>query len=119
MCLQTFRGKFWWDILKLVSFQLIVSVLTQLKSFALGAGVTADCSLVVFTMGPVKSRPFTMAIHAMIGAGFLFGTLLVKPFLPDTSSEESYEKVPKIKDVLRLFSATKFHIIKASLRLRE
>ena len=89
-----------------------MSIPAHLKSFALGAGVTADCSLVVFTMGPVKSRPFTMAIHAMIGAGFLFGTLLVKPFLPDTSSEESYEKVPTIKDILRFCSATKFHLIK-------
>ena len=29
-----------------------------------------------------QSRPFTMAFHALIGAGFLAATFLVRPFLP-------------------------------------
>ena len=34
---------------------------------ALGAFCTADASLIVFLIGPEKSRPFTMAFHATIG----------------------------------------------------
>ena len=43
-------------------------------------------SMVVYTMGPVRSRPFTMAVHSVIGIGFLAGTFLVKPFLPEEHS---------------------------------
>ena len=42
--------------------------------------------MVVYTMGPVRSRPFTMAVHSVIGIGFLAGTFLVKPFLPEENS---------------------------------
>lgn len=59
---------------------LVVSRLIQ--NLALGAFVTADASLIVFLIGPEKSRPFTMALHALIGAGFLVATFLVRPFLP-------------------------------------
>ena len=45
--------------------------------------IVAFYSLVVYTMGPIRSRPFTMALHSLIGAGFLAGTFLVKPFLPE------------------------------------
>ena len=89
--MMCFNGALMWSLPFIHNFGLLVTV-RALQSFALGAGVTADCSLVVFTMGPVRSRPFTMAIHAMIGAGFLLGTFLVKPFLPDTTSEDSFEK---------------------------
>ena len=54
-----------------------------LQNICLGAYITADTSLVVFTMGPIKSRPFTFALHSLVGIGFLAGTFLVKPFLPD------------------------------------
>ena len=54
-----------------------------LQNVSLGAYITADTSLVVYTMGPIKSRPFTFALHSLIGAGFLAATFLVKPFLPD------------------------------------
>ena len=43
-------------------------------------------SLVVYTMGPIRSRPFTMALHSVIGIGFLAGTFMVKPFLPQEGS---------------------------------
>ena len=43
-------------------------------------------SMVVYTMGPIKSRPFTMAVHSVIGVGFLAATFLVKPFLPEEDS---------------------------------
>ena len=52
------------------------------QNVLLGAFITADASIVVYTMGPHKSRPFTNALHAMVGVGFLFGTFLVRPFLP-------------------------------------
>ena len=54
----------------------------------LGAYITADSSIVVFTMGPIKSRPFTNALHAFIGIGLLAATFLVRPFLPDSASAD-------------------------------
>lgn len=53
------------------------------QNICLGAFITADTSLVVFTMGPIKSRPFTFALHSLIGVGFLAATFLVTPFLPE------------------------------------
>ncbi len=38
-----------------------------LQNVALGAFITADTSLIVYTLGPIKSRPFTMALHSVIG----------------------------------------------------
>lgn len=65
-----------------------------LQNLALGAFITADCSMVVYTLGPIKSRPFTMAVHSVIGIGFLAATFLVKPFLPEEKSQsESTESV--------------------------
>ena len=58
-----------------------------------GAFTTADESLVVYVLGPVRSRPFTMALHALIGAGFLAATFLVRPFLPSSEVIRS-DKVP-------------------------
>ena len=58
---------------------------------ALGAFCTADASLIVFLLGPTKSRPFTMAFHATIGAGFLAATFLVRPFLPQ--SEDAGQEI--------------------------
>ena len=64
------------------SFSTLV-IARCLQNICLGAYITADTSLVVFTMGPIKSRPFTFALHSLVGIGFLAGTFLVKPFLPD------------------------------------
>ena len=44
-------------------------------------------------MGPIKSRPFTFGLHAMIGAGFLAATFLVKPFLPDDQDAKDNQAV--------------------------
>ncbi len=38
-----------------------------LQNISLGAYITADASLVVYTLGPIKSRPFTFALHSVIG----------------------------------------------------
>eukprot|EP00092_Neocalanus_flemingeri_P007291 GFUD01007873.1.p1 GENE.GFUD01007873.1~~GFUD01007873.1.p1 ORF type:complete len:462 (+),score=106.98 GFUD01007873.1:184-1569(+) len=66
---------------------LVVARLVQIM--ALGAFCTADASLIVYLLGPEKSRPFTMAFHALIGAGFLAATFLVRPFLPDSGVEDT------------------------------
>jgi len=47
-----------------------------------GLFLTADSILLVFTLGPEKSRPFINALHFFISCGFLLGTFLVQPFLP-------------------------------------
>ncbi len=67
------------------SFELLVT-LRALQFFALGAFITADASMLVYTMGPIKSRPFTNALHAAVGVGFLLGTFIVRPFLPEDST---------------------------------
>ena len=85
---------------------LIICVLPFLRTFGvlvavrcaqnvlLGAFITADASIVVYTMGPHKSRPFTNALHAMVGVGFLFGTFLVRPFLPaDATAAKDRDEV--------------------------
>lgn len=53
----------------------------------LGYGIflTADSVLLVFSLGPEKSRPFINALHFFISIGFLLGTFLVQPFLPGGS----------------------------------
>ena len=38
--------------------------------------------LLVFALGPKRSRPFINALHFFISIGFLIGTFLVQPFLP-------------------------------------
>ena len=38
-------------------------------------------------MGPIKSRPFTFALHSLVGVGFLAGTFLVQPFLPEEDEQ--------------------------------
>ncbi len=82
MCLLPFIG----------SFELLaVARITQYV--ALGAFITADASMLVYTMGPVKSRPFTNALHASVGVGFLTATFLVRPFLPDQDKAEQDREV--------------------------
>ena len=69
------------------SFAVLVTA-RLLQILALGAFCTADASLIVSLLGPEKSRPFTMAFHALIGAGFLAATFLVRPFLPDNKNTD-------------------------------
>ena len=60
----------------LSSFGLLVTV-RAIQNIALGGYITADQSLLVYTMGPIKSRPFTNALHACVGIGFVAATFLV------------------------------------------
>eukprot|EP00092_Neocalanus_flemingeri_P019142 GFUD01020736.1.p1 GENE.GFUD01020736.1~~GFUD01020736.1.p1 ORF type:complete len:479 (-),score=106.16 GFUD01020736.1:18-1454(-) len=52
-----------------------------------GVFLTSDSILLVFTLGPEKSRPFINALHFFISIGFLLGTFLVQPFLPASSDK--------------------------------
>ena len=72
------------------SFALL-AIARLLQIMALGAFCTADASLIVYLLGPEKSRPFTMAFHALIGAGFLAATFLVRPFLPESGDKDTDE----------------------------
>lgn len=64
------------------NFGLLVFV-RAVQNIALGGFITADCAMLVFTMGPVRSRPFTNALHAFVGVGFFISSFVVKPFLPE------------------------------------
>ena len=57
------------------------------KFLSYGIFLTSDSILLVFTLGPEKSRPFINALHFFISIGFLLGTFLVQPFLPATSDK--------------------------------
>ena len=53
----------------------------------LGMFDTCDNSLMVYIFGPQRSRPFTQSVHSFVGAGFVAGILLSKPFLPQQKSQ--------------------------------
>ncbi len=72
----------------------LLAVVRILQYIALGSFITSDSSMIVYTMGPIKSRPFTNALHAFVGVGFFVGTFLVRPFLPsDASALKNYDEV--------------------------
>ena len=50
----------------------------------LGSLDTASNSLVVYMLGPASAPPLTQSLHAMVALGFVLGSLLIRPFLPDT-----------------------------------
>ena len=54
---------------------------------------TASNSLVLYTLGPARSPPFTQSLHAMVGLGFMLGSLVVRPFLPETEEGHGSEGV--------------------------
>lgn len=66
-------------------FTLLLCRFFQFLSY--GIFLTADSILLVFTLGPEKSRPFINALHFFISIGFLIGTFLVQPFLPASSNK--------------------------------
>ena len=57
--------------------------------FSAGFFGAVNIALFVYTMGPVRSRPYTMAIHLLVGVGFLVGSFVVRPFLPGEEEGES------------------------------
>ena len=65
------------------SYPLFVTILHLLQFAGYGIFVTADSVLLVLALGPKRSQPFINALHFFISIGFLVGTFLVRPFLPD------------------------------------
>jgi hypothetical protein len=63
-----------------------------------GIFITSDSILLVFTLGPEKSRPFINALHFFISIGFLLGTFLVQPFLPASSDKVCSSQTQVYKD---------------------
>lgn len=61
--------------------------------FFLGGFAAVNFGHFVYTMGPIKSRPYTMAIHMLVGFGFLLGVQIVRPFLP--GDEFNQDKSPQ------------------------
>ena len=55
----------------------------MISGLFIGGLDTASNSLVIFTLGPARSPPFTASLHAMVGLGFMLGSLVVRPFLPE------------------------------------
>ena len=53
----------------------------------IGSFDTASNSLVLYMLGPDRSPPFTQSLHAMVGLGFMMGSLIVRPFLPEENHE--------------------------------
>ncbi len=53
---------------------------------------TAGVGILVYTMGPLKSRSLVMCHHFVIALGFLVGPMLIKPFFP-AEAEASHERV--------------------------
>ena len=67
-------------------------VIKMLQAIVLGIFITVDAAMLVYIMGPVRSRPFTNILHTSVGVGFWLGTIVVRPFLPDIETEVSKEK---------------------------
>ena len=59
----------------------------MLAGVFLGCLDTASNSLVVWMLGPERSPPFTQSLHAMVAMGFVLGSLIVRPFLPDREED--------------------------------
>ena len=71
-----------------LSFPTLIAIVT-IFGMSLGLFDTADNSLMVYMFGPKKSRPFTQSVHAFVGVGFIFGSLMVQPFLPESNQGDS------------------------------
>jgi len=54
--------------------------------------------LLVFTLGPEKSRPFINALHFFISIGYLIGTFLVQPFLPSGNDKVCTSQIQNYND---------------------
>jgi len=70
------------------SFQLLLTYVLLAGVF-IGSLDTASNSLVLFMLGPDRSRPYTQSLHAFVGMGFVLGSLIVRPFLPEKEDSSS------------------------------
>ena len=60
-------------------------VIQFVSYFFRGCFAAVNIAHFVYTMGPIRSRPFTMLVHCLVGAGYFIGSLIVRPFLPEES----------------------------------
>ena len=65
----------------------------MISGMFIGGLDTASNSLVIYTLGPVRSPPFTASLHAMVGLGFMLGSLVVRPFLPEQEEGDNTEGI--------------------------
>ena len=79
------------------NFPLLIAMVS-VYGMGLGLFDTADNSLIVYMLGPNKSRPFTQSLHAFVGVGFIIGSFLVQPFLP-SEGDENKTVCPGSKDI--------------------
>eukprot|EP00092_Neocalanus_flemingeri_P035684 GFUD01038850.1.p1 GENE.GFUD01038850.1~~GFUD01038850.1.p1 ORF type:complete len:455 (-),score=72.17 GFUD01038850.1:48-1412(-) len=70
------------------SFELLLTTVL-LAGIFIGSLDTASNSLVLYMLGPDRSRPYTQSLHAFVGMGFVLGSLIVRPFLPETEDNSS------------------------------
>ena len=57
--------------------------------FCASAFHVGNSALTVFILGPERSPPFQHALNAFVGVGFMMGSLIVRPFLPEKSEDTS------------------------------
>ena len=62
--------------------------------------LTADSIVLVFTLGPERSRPFISALHFFVSIGFLTGTFLVQPFLPSKRETVCSNNINNTSDIV-------------------
>merc|ERR1712226_1423832 len=81
----------WQKMAFLAAAEVITGTLAFVTVFGMSLGLfdTADNSLMVYIFGPIKSRPFTQSVHAFVGVGFVLGSVLVQPFLPESNSGDA------------------------------
>ena len=70
-------------VVSLVSIYSCLFPAILLAGVFLGSLDTASNSLVLYMLGPDRSPPFTQSLHAMVALGFMLGSLVIRPFLPD------------------------------------
>jgi len=70
------------------SFELLLTAVL-LAGIFIGSLDTASNSLVLFMLGPDRSPPYTQSLHAFVGMGFVLGSLIVRPFLPEKEDNSS------------------------------
>ena len=50
----------------------------MVAGFFIGSLDNASNSLVLYMLGPARSPPFTQSLHAMVGLGFMLGSIVVR-----------------------------------------
>jgi len=84
LCAGVFVGLVPW----VSSFTILLPALLT-AGFCASAFNVGNSALTVFMLGPERSPPFMHALNAFVGVGFMLGSLIVRPFLPEISEDTS------------------------------